>query len=94
MNDNIYDMEYVGEFNCVVIKYNVEKGFGFVRPTDGKLRDDAFVHYSQIDTDKPGFKKLFTNQNVLCKIYLGQRGYTAKDIQTLEAAVPVEDGNH
>ncbi|WOH05336.1 hypothetical protein DCAR_0624752 [Daucus carota subsp. sativus] len=44
----------------VVLRFNDQKGFGFIKPDDGG--DDLFVHHSDIKSD--GYRTLFPGQSV------------------------------
>lgn len=44
----------------VVLRFNDQKGFGFIKPDDGG--DDLFVHHSDVKSD--GYRTLFPGQSV------------------------------
>lgn len=82
----------LGEYQGQVIKYMVDKGFGFIKiknkvHRDGKdmtlvrekfLSDDAFVHCRDIEPDKDFAKKLNQGEYVIFKLYRTSKGLTAK----------------
>jgi CspA family cold shock protein len=59
--------------------FNVEKGFGFIKPDDGS--DDVFVHYSGIVSD--GFKSLDENQKVEYVLTNGPKGLQATEVKVV-----------
>lgn len=48
------------KFHGVVLRFNKQKGFGFIKPDNEA--DEVFVHYSDINSD--GFRTLRKNQSV------------------------------
>ncbi|CAF1138863.1 unnamed protein product [Didymodactylos carnosus] len=62
-----------------VKRFSKEKGFGFIRKTDGT---EIFVHFSNIN--RPGFKTLEENQQVEFEITQGQKGLEARDVTIRE----------
>lgn len=85
-----YDMgvELQGLFRGEVIKYNVEKGFGFIRVIDKVIKEDAFIHFSEIEPGIDAFKKLLPGDMVSFKLKRGPRGLMASDL-SLDSAVEV-----
>jgi CspA family cold shock protein len=69
-----------------VIKYNVERGFGFIA-VEGK-REDAFIHYKDIDPGVDAFKKLLPGDSVEFDIENGNRGLVAKNLQITASREP------
>lgn len=95
-------MTFMGYGRGQVIKWDVERGFGFLRvlslgedktgPKDEIKHnmDDAFAHYSELRME--GFKKLLSGQVVEFEAYRTQRGITAKEIDIISEAFE-EDGS-
>lgn len=52
--------------------FNVQKGFGFISPTDGS--EDLFVHQSSIKSD--GYRSLAENEEVEYEVETGDDGRT------------------
>lgn len=84
----------LGKFRGSVIKYDVERSFGFIKVEeefdDGHfLRDtkklqtlhgDAFVYFKDIEPESDGFKKLIQGQVVEFDLQKGDRGLVAKEV--------------
>ncbi len=64
--------------NGTVKWFNADKGFGFITGEDGQ---DAFAHFSQINTD--GFKTLEEGQNVSFDLAQGAKGPQAENITVI-----------
>ena len=89
-------MEPVGIFKGTVIKYNVEKGFGFIKILsqliDGVFEDtqypmgDAFIHYKGIKehSNGTGIAKLFVGETVLFTCVEGPKGNSAEKLKVLD----------
>lgn len=54
--------------------FNGEKGFGFIKPTDGS--DDIFVHITNVNSSDP----LFENDKVEYDIGAGKKGPCATNV--------------
>lgn len=63
--------------------FNSEKGFGFIKPDEGK--DDVFVHFRSIVSE--GFKTLKENDRVEFKIAPSAKGLTAEDVRIISDVV-------
>ncbi|HBF67845.1 MAG TPA: cold-shock protein [Firmicutes bacterium] len=59
-----------------VIRFNPEKGFGFIKTDDGK---DVFFHYSSLVMD--GFKTIEVNSIVEFDIQESEKGLRASNIK-------------
>ncbi len=59
-----------------VIRFNPEKGFGFIKTDDGK---DVFFHYSSLVMD--GFKTIDVNSIVEFDIQESEKGLRASNIR-------------
>ena len=59
--------------------YNSQKGFGFLKPSDGSK--DVFVHFSAIVSD--GYKQLTENQRVEFEVVKGPKGLQAADVKVI-----------
>lgn len=77
-------VDLTGRYKGTVIKYHVERGFGFVRVLDKKIQEDAFIHFSQIETQDDSFKKLLPDQMVEFNLQRGDRGLVATDLKMLD----------
>lgn len=60
-----------------VLWFNIEKGFGFIKPEDGSK--DIFVHFSGIANSKK-FKKLEEGQEVEFEVSENSKGRTAANV--------------
>lgn len=65
----------------VVKWFDAKKGYGFIHHPDG--RDDIFVHYSAIESDKR-FKTLRTGQSVDFVLEDGPKGLHAHNVVGLD----------
>lgn len=65
----------------IVKSFNKRKGYGFIS-IDGK--EDAIVHYSQIDMFRDGFKCLEKGEEVEFDLIATQKGYRAENISSLK----------
>lgn len=80
-------IKVIGNYTGVVIKYDVEKGYGFIKvdkPKDKNTKfiaSEAFVYYKDIVTSNNGFKKLFEGQLVSLVLHYTQKGYVAKEVK-------------
>lgn len=61
------------------VKWNAEKGSGFIAPADGS--GDAFAHYSAIATS--GYRSRDENQKFQFDVAQGPKGPQAENIQPL-----------
>lgn len=59
-----------------VIRFNPEKGFGFIKTDDGK---DVFFHYSSLVMD--GFKTIDVNSIVEFDVQESEKGLRASNIK-------------
>ena len=59
--------------------FNIEKGFGFITPTNGEK--DVFVHYSNLAGD--GYKSLDEGQQVEFDVAQGRKGPEAQNVRVL-----------
>ncbi len=59
--------------------FNVEKGFGFITPSEGDK--DVFVHYSNISGD--GYKSLDEGQRVEFDVANGRKGPEAQNVRAV-----------
>ncbi len=77
----------------IVKWFDAKKGYGFIHHPDG--RDDVFVHYSAIESDKR-FKTLRTGQSVDFKLEDGPKGLHAYNVVGLDEFedVPAEQAHH
>lgn len=63
----------------VVKWFNVNRGYGFIAPSNGG--DDVFAHYSAIDMD--GYKTLEEGQHVEFSVAQGPKGPEATNIRAI-----------
>ena len=63
----------------VMLKWNADKGFGFIAPSEGG--DDLFVHFSEIQSS--GYKSLDEGQRVSFEVGQGQKGPQAQQVTPL-----------
>jgi cold shock CspA family protein len=68
----------------MVIRYDADKKFGFIRADDRTVTDDIFVYFNQIipkesDGKKP-FLKLHQCQEVTFDLYMSNKGMVAKNV--------------
>ena len=77
-----YDDKLIKEkMSGMVIRYNAEKSFGFIRATDKAVKDDIFVYFNQIVPDfKNELLKLHQYQEVTFDLYSSKRGLVAKTV--------------
>ncbi len=72
----------------IVVKYNVERGFGFIRPLENertKVSKDLFVHISDVDGKQP----LVVGQNVTFDVLDAPKGPQAVKVRPgLKASSP------
>ncbi len=72
----------------VVVKYNVERGFGFIRPLENekaKYPKDFFVHISDVEGKQP----LIVGQNVTFEVLDARKGPQAVKVRPgLKASSP------
>lgn len=65
------------------------RGYGFILQDNG---EEIFVHYSEIEKDKEGFKTLSEGQRVTFEVGEGQDGKAqAMDVRVIEGAAPAAD---
>ena len=57
--------------------FNPRKGYGFIAASDGR---DAFVHYSDIESENGAFKTLEEGDEVTCEIIEGEKGPRAVNV--------------
>lgn len=76
-------------YSGTVIKYDVEKGFGFIKPKDSSIKQDIFIHFAEIEVGVDAFKKLRPNEEVNFVMHTTNRGLAAKDLKRGEI-----DGNY
>lgn len=86
-------MRELGKFRGTVTKYNVERKFGFIRVEEelvnqefAKLttwKDDAMIHWTEIEPNVDSFKKLLTGQEVEFELYRRDKGLVAKNLSVL-----------
>ncbi|KAK1359843.1 Glycine-rich protein 2B [Heracleum sosnowskyi] len=79
--------EEVPRSGGVVLRFNDQKGFGFIKPDDGG--DDLFVHHSDIKSD--GYRTLFPGQLVEFYVLLDENKTKAVEV-TGPNGSPVEQG--
>jgi cold shock CspA family protein len=63
------ETKFIGSFTGTVIKYDVERSFGFISVDCEEIKDDAFIYYTDIEPEKEGFKKLRQDQIVSFELY-------------------------
>lgn len=61
-----------------VVRFNPEKGFGFIKSEDGK---DVFFHYSSLAMD--GFKTIDANSEVEFELVESEKGYRASNVRKI-----------
>lgn len=61
-----------------VIRFNPEKGYGFIKTEDGK---DVFFHYSSLIMD--GFKTIEVNSEVEFDLQESEKGLRALNIKKI-----------
>jgi cold shock protein len=65
--------------------FNVAKGYGFVEVDDHE--EDAFIHYSEIDVDQKGFKKIGKGDRVEFDLnFPSDKGPEAVKLKVLESS--------
>ena len=78
----------------VVIWFNVQRGFGFVRSNKG---DDVFVHYSKIDAPLGEFRMLNSGDEIEFERFVVERGDKkkpqAKNIKIIKKATSTTDSD-
>lgn len=83
------DLKYLGRFKGSVIKWDVEKSYGFIRITESvegvksTYKDDAFIYFRDVEPDKDGLKKLHQAQIVEFDLNRGPKGLVAKNLNIL-----------
>lgn len=65
-----------------VLKYDKEKGFGFIKISDDQW-NDAFVSHRDIQPEIQGIKKLDADQFVEFDLHKNNKGFVAKNVQLL-----------
>lgn len=73
-----------------VIKYFVEKGFGFIRVHDKTIQDDAFIHFSEIHKEIDGFKKLIPGDLVEFDLHRGHRTLVASNLKIIKEDIDAQ----
>lgn len=63
--------------------FEPKKGYGFITPESEEMTKDVFVHYSEIEPGKDGFKTLDKDQKVAFDVVNGERGFIAKNVMKL-----------
>jgi len=71
----------------VIIEYNDDRGFGFVstsdyndeRKSDNEYTDDAFIHISEVDTNR-----LSSGDRIQFRLVETEKGYTAENATVIE----------
>lgn len=69
-----------GLYEGRVIKYDVERGFGFIRVVNSRINEDAFIHFKDIEPTQSGFKKLVPEDVVTFELHRGEKGLSAKNL--------------
>ena len=82
-----------GRFKGRVIRYNVERGHGHVTVLDKLIREDAFIHWSEIDTKVDAFKKLVPGQIVEFSSKRSEKGLAAFNLVRLDGTDKESFGN-
>ncbi|KAL8091533.1 hypothetical protein AgCh_033962 [Apium graveolens] len=65
-----------GRSSGVVIRFNEQKGFGFIKPDDGS--EDLFVHHTEIKSD--GFRTLQRDQAVEFVVHIDSQSNKTKAV--------------
>lgn len=80
--------------NGTVIKYMVEKNYGFIRPDNPAFKDDVFIHVHEIEPEKDCFKKLLHGERVQFELYRRNnergKGLVAKNLIIIGDAIDEE----
>ena len=58
--------------------FDSRKGYGFISLADGSK--DVFVHYSEIQDDESGFKRIYEGDEVEFEISEGNKGPQASNV--------------
>ena len=69
----------LGKQTGTVKWYNKEKGFGFIKPSDGS--EDLFVHFSKIKNNENGNIMLEAGQQVEYTIGQNKKGPQAENVE-------------
>lgn len=51
-----------------VVYFKQKDGYGFIRPELGEIPDDVYIHYTEIEKGKSGFKNLLAGDIVTFKL--------------------------
>jgi len=85
-------MKSEGIFRGKVIKFDCEKGFGFVKLLEKKVGNnfqtvvglgDAFVHNKDVIMNDGAFRKLVAEQVVELTVYKSQKGFSGKEVKSI-----------
>jgi len=71
--------------------FDSRKGFGFITLADGSK--DVFVHYSEIQDDESGFKKIFEGDEVEFEISEGKKGPQASNVTVTKKGPRTQSGS-